>query len=192
VDAFAYVDEPQDLAVLTRLLNRMQVSPALASAVCSLGIGYEQALETRTPDQIRAFNQIIRTVGRIACKERDHIPNLRTYIDHVGVIDESIESLVRIAGMDETVCEAENNRFRGYKCDVPKEVNVEQCGLNTNFTCEKGITSGVANCEIGAGNRCRLSAVGKQSLARADGRRRVREFTDNARVAYMDARARGV
>jgi hypothetical protein len=185
VDAFEYVDDQQDLSLLTRLLNRMMLSPGLASAVCSLGAGYEQALDALTPDQVPAYNRTVKSVGRIAYKNRDLIDVLRSHVAADEARDATVESLVRIAGMDRTECAAENNRFRKYKCDVPKDVGVEQCGLNTNFTCEKGVLSGASNCDVGPGNRCRLSDIGRENKERANGRRRVKEITNAARLAYL-------
>jgi len=190
LDAFEYVgDERQDLVLLTRLLNRMVLSPGLASAVCSLGVGYEQLVGTLPPDQVPAFNGIVKSVGRIAVHHPDSIVDLRTRLAVVAgggdLGDAVVDSLVRTAGLGRVACAAENNRFRTYKCDVPKEVGVDQCGLNTNFACERGISTGGDNCEIADGsNRCRLSAVGKRNKARLEGRRQVWESTAGARAAY--------
>ena len=175
------------MALLNRLLNRMVLSPALASAVCSLGVGYEQQIGTLPPARVPEFNDTLKSVGRLAYKHRGGIAELRTRVTTVRVGDASIESLVRIAGLDRTACAAENNRFRGYKCDVPKEVGVEQCGLNTNFTCEKGITTGVSNGAVSARGRCMLSSVGRENKARSAGRKRVDVITNDAKVAYLAA-----
>ena len=185
VDAYEYTDDPQDLSLLTRLLNRMVISPRLASAVCSMGVGYEQAINALTPDQVPAYSRTVKSVGRIAYKNRDLIDVLRSHVETDEARDATIESLVRIAGMDRTQCAEENNRFRKYKCDVPKDVGVEQCGLNTNFTCEKGVLSGASNCDVGPGNRCRLSNIGRENKERANGRRRVKEITNAARLEYL-------
>lgn len=189
IDAFEYVDDEADMAMLNRLMNRMILSPALASAVCSLGVGYEQTVGRLPPDRVPDFNATLKSAGHLAYKHRDSIAELRVRVTSARVGDESIESLVRIASLNRPACAAANNRFRGYKCDVPKEAGIEQCGLNTNFTCEKGITSGATNCEIGAGNRCRLSLVGKQNKERAAGRKRVDAITNAAKVAYLAARS---
>lgn len=188
LDAFEYVgDDQKDLMLLTRLLNRMVISPGLASAVCSLGVGYEQLVDSMRPDQVPAFNRVVKSVGRIAYKHPDSIVDLHTRLNIVAGDggDVVVNALVRTAGLDRLACATENNRFRRYKCDVPKEVGVEQCGLNTNFACERGISTGGDNCEIAEGsNRCRLSAVGKQNKARIDGRKQVWESTAIARAAY--------
>ena len=189
IDAFEYVDDVADMSLLSRVMNRMILSPALASAICSLGVGYEQNIETLPPDRVSDFNDTLKSVGRIAYTKRDSIPRLRTIVNTVRAQDESIENLVRIASLDETACTAQNNRFRRYKCDVPKEPETAQCGLNTNFTCEKGITSGTNNCEISIGNRCKLSQIGKQNKARTAGKKRVDVITNAARTAYLAARS---
>ena len=185
LDAFDYVDDRQDTAMLTRLLNRMVLSPRLASAICALGVGYEEAINALPPNEIPAYNATIRSVGRVAAKSDDDLDVLRVWVTTDVDHDEEIENLVRIASMSRTQCAATNNRFRGYKCDVPKEVGVEQCGLNTNFTCEKGVTSGVGNCDAGDGNRCRLSLIGKENKERTSGRKRVKAITNAARLAHL-------
>jgi hypothetical protein len=189
VDAFEYLDDMSDMSLLNRLLNRMIISPALASAVCSLGVGYEQHVQAIPPDRVPEFNTTLKSVGRIAFKNRDSIDDLRDRVTNVRVGDESIESLVRIASLDPVACAEQNNRFRGYKCDVPKEVGVEQCGLNTNFTCEKGVTTGTTNCDVSARGRCRLSLIGRENKARSEGRKRVGVITNGARTAYLAAQS---
>jgi hypothetical protein len=183
VDAFEYVEEQKDQALLTRLLNRMVLSPSLGSAVCALGVGYEQAVENLTPETADGFNRVLKSVGKVACQERANLPRLRVALVP-AVVDEDMESLVRVAGLEREACVAANNRFRGYKCDVAKEAGSDVCGMNTNFSCEKGVAIGTANCEIGAGSRCRLSLVGKQNRARVDARARASAMTRTARDNY--------
>jgi hypothetical protein len=182
VDAYDYVaDDRSDTSTLTRVLNRMMISPRLASAVVSLGIGYEDDCAALVPNDLVELHKHMKQVGRLV---QNDVDSIRAAVTDNPPGDDAIDRLVDIATLGGQECRRQGYRFHGNRCDVSKDRSSGVCGLNTNFGCEMGSQVGTVNCELNQStNHCRLSRTGKNNTRRVEEKQNLTQERDAAAAA---------
>ena len=83
-------------------------------------------------------------------------------------------------------CALARGRFKNGRCDVPVTTDNTECGLNTNFTCEKGTGLATRFCTNGGGGKCILSDEGRQSEIRTISRVDMKDRINDARRCFGD------
>ena len=177
VDAFEYAPDTKDQRLLTAVLNRMTISPGLASAMCALCVGYEDLTDSMRPREKESTDKMLRSIGRITKR----IPNTETLRRHIRSEpvpqnvnpDNELAYIERLVGLNEEACLENGGQYRNNRCNVVKDNEDLRCGLNTRFNCEYGSTVGMRYCtENQDGTRCTLSDRGRKSKKRKDAKRR--------------------
>lgn len=177
VDSFEYASDPKDRRILTMVLNRMTVSPSLASSMCALCVGYEDIMENMSRRDKTNVDKLLRSVGRVSKRHPD-TDMIRRYIDSEELShndDDELSYLENLVGLNEDDCKENGGKYRNNRCDIVKDDQDLRCGLSTRFNCQYGSTVGMRYCsENPQGTRCVLSEMGRKSRKRKDAKQRSR------------------
>ena len=190
LDSFEYViGEEKDMTLLNQLLSRVRISPKIGTACSSIAIGYEDTVRHMTAEEKGELDLVMKLVGSYSKRTRAtplSIQTLRTELEQLsddvppealpvqGIPDADIRELVRIGLMSEEDCRHENYVYNNHKCDVRKDDEQQNCGLNTSFRCGKGNALGQLGCTLNADtSRRTLDQTAKKYRLRKEGRQQV-------------------
>ena len=181
--AFDKLDAPDDRAMLIRVLKHIIRRPEVADLVADVCT----SVRDTAPDVHTYLQMVIRISKKEHLRKALLTRMTQSMTAEFEVQTAEMQTIVDygIITDPEQCVNAKKGRFKNYHCDVPVIKGNTECGMNANFTCEKGTGLVTCLCTTGGGGKCKLSDEGRQSEIRTMSRTRVKNHTEDARRRFV-------